>query len=278
MFLDKIKNKIENNEKNKIVEKYDVAIIGGGQTGLVLAKQLIKKEIKTLVIDKGDLGIKTSLDLRNFIKLIQRIISKNNDPKPMLSSFPKRLKYINEEQNKEIIYLLINNSYFKFIKGNVTTINEYSLIVDGQEIAFRKLVFATGSYFFQPENYPNLKREMYFNLDEVSKIDQFYENVAIYGTDVNALELAYAFALLGSNVYIFDENVNPFNNFDDDFESILKTDFMIDKINWCLESKITNHIQSSDKTIRIVYTNQGQNKFVEVNKIFLTNNRKSETR
>lgn len=278
MFLDKIKNKIENNEKNKIVEKYDVAIIGGGQTGLVLAKQLIKKEIKTLVIDKGDLGIKTSLDLRNFIKLIQRIISKNNDPKPMLSSFPKRLKYINEEQNKEIISLLINNSYFKFIKGNVTTINEYSLIVDGQEIAFRKLVFATGSYFFQPENYPNLKREMYFNLDEVSKIDQFYENVAIYGTDVNALELAYAFALLGSNVYIFDENVNPFNNFDDDFESILKTDFMIDKINWCLESKITNHIQSSDKTIRIVYTNQGQNKFVEVNKIFLTNNRKSETR
>ena len=77
MFLDKIKNKIENNEKNKIVEKYDVVIIGGGQTGLVLAKQLIKKEIKTLVIDKGDLGIKTSLDLRNFIKLIQRIISKN---------------------------------------------------------------------------------------------------------------------------------------------------------------------------------------------------------
>ena len=136
-----------------------------------------------------------------------------------------------KEQNKEIISLLINNSYFKFIKGNVTTINEYSLIVDGQEIAFRKLVFATGSYFFQPENYPNLKREMYLNLDEVSKIDQFYENVAIYGTDVNALELAYAFALLGSNVYIFDENVNPFNNFDDDFESILKTDFMIDKIN-----------------------------------------------
>lgn len=271
------KNKKEEQEK-KVSDKFDVAIIGGGQTGLVLAKHLIKKELKTLIIDKEDLGIKTSLDLRNFTKIIKRSISKNQDPKELLSSLPERLQYINKEQNQEIVSQLKSNSYFKFIKGNVGKINEYSLSVNGEEFGFKKLVFATGSYFIEPNEFPNLKREMYFNLNEISKINQFYESVAIYGTNIQALELAYSFALLGSNVYIFDENVNPFNNFDDDFESILKTQFMPGKINWCLESKIINHIQSSDRKTRITYISQDQNKYIEVEKIFITNNKKSEIR
>ncbi len=276
-----LRNKLfknKNNVQDKKITKYDVAIIGGGQTGLVLARRLIKKEMKVLVIDKGDLGIKTSLDLKNFTKLIKRMISKQQAPQDLISSFPQRLEFIRKEQNESLTSVLKSNSFFEFVKGNVETIDEYELTVDGKKYAFRKLVFATGSYFVEPTGYPNLTREMYFNLDEISKVDKFYKNVAIYGTDIQALELAYAFALLGSNVYIFDENVNPFNNFDDDFESILKTDFMTNKINWCLESKVTNHIKSSDSTYRIEYTTQGSNKYVEVDKIFITGNKKSEIR
>lgn len=265
-------------DKDSIVERYEVVIIGGGQTGLILAKQLIKKEVKTLVIDKESLGIKTSLDLRNFNKLIKRTIGKGVEPKTILSTFPKRLKYINEEQNKELTSHLLSNSFFKFIKGNIETINEYDITVDGKKYYFKKLVFATGSYYDEPKEFPNLQRSMYYNLDEIKKINQFYETVAIYGTNVQALELAYSFALLGSKVYIFDKNVNPFNNFDDDFESILKSNFMVNNIVWCLESQVTDHIKSSDTTTRIIYTNQGKYKHVDVQKIFITSNAKSETR
>ncbi|WP_022935309.1 FAD-dependent oxidoreductase [Mesomycoplasma moatsii] len=275
-FKDKIFNKKVNEQQ--IEEKFDVVIIGGGQTGLILARQLIKKEIKTLVIDKDKLGIKTSLDLKNFTKLIKRIKSKNQDPRIMINTFPQRLEYISKEQNQELINPLISNSFFKFIKGNIENIDEYELTINDKKYGFRKLVFATGSYFVEPTNYPNLKKEMYFNLNEISRIKEYYENIAIYGTNIEALELAYAFALLGSNVYIFDENVNPFNNFDDDLESILKTDFMTDKIIWCLESKIINHIKSSDKAIRIIYSTQGKEKYIEVDKIFVTGNKVSETR
>lgn len=271
-----MKRKKSSNIEN--IDRFHVAIIGGGQTGLILAKQLIKKEIKTLVIDKKDLGIKTSLDLRNFTKIIKRTIEKNQDPKSIISSFPQRLEHINREQNKDLIAPLISNSFFKFVKGNVEHIDEYEITVDGKKYSFRKLVFATGSYYAEPKDFPNLQRDMYFNLDEVSKINRFYKNVAIYGTNVQALELAYAFALLGSTVHIFDENVNPFNNFDDDFESILKSNFMTENIKWCLESKVTNHIKASDDTTRIIYTTQGQNRYIEVDKIFVTNNKVSETR
>lgn len=272
---------IYKNKKNKTnmkSEKFDVVIIGGGQTGLLLAKQLIKSELKTLIIDKNNLGIKSSLDLKNFIKLIKRYINKNEDPKKFISEFPEKLKFINEEQNKELISFLHNNSLFKYEKGIAKEINEFSLKINDKEVIFNKLVFATGSHYEDPKNLNNLKKEMYFNLDEIAKINKFYESVAIYGTNPQALELAYAFSLLGSNVYIFDENVNPFNNFDDDFESILKTEFMTNKINWCLESKILNHIASSDTKIRISYTSQNKNKFIEVEKIFLTENKKSNTK
>ncbi|MBD5423107.1 MAG: FAD-dependent oxidoreductase [Mycoplasma sp.] len=273
-------NKFNKTNKNNIEDKFDVAIIGGGQTGLLLSRLLIKKEIKTLVIDKDDLGIKTSLNLRNFTKIIKRSILKGVNPKDLLSSLSKRLEYINKEQNEELISSLKSNSFFHYIKGEAEQIDEYSLFINRKEYGFKKLVFATGSYFVEPNSkmYPNLKRNMYLNLDEIIKIDRFYSSVAIYGTNANALELAYAFSLLGSNVYLFDENVNPFNNFDDDLEYVLKNDFSNERINWCLESKIINHISSSDSTTRIIYTSQGQERYIEVEKIIVTNNQKSETR
>ncbi len=271
-------NKNKKEVKKEFEEKFEVAIIGAGQTGLVLAKQLIKKEIKTLVIDRDEMGIKTSLDLKNLPKLIKRIKEKNEDPKQLVNTFPQRLRYLNHEQNKDLISQLTSNSFFKFVRGNIGEIEEYSITVNDKKYAFKKLVFATGSYFTEPTNFPNLRRNMYLNLNEIGSIKEFYPSVAVYGTNVQALEVAYSFALMGSKVYLFDENVNPFNNFDDDFESILKTQFMPDNIVWCLESKITNHIQASDNTIRIMYRTQGQNKFVEVHKIIITDNKKSETR
>lgn len=263
-------------EKTQI-EKFDIAIIGGGQTGLLLAKQLIKKEYKVLIIDQKSLGIKTSLDLKNFNKLIKRMIQKNQDFSQTISKFPQRLEFINKEQNDAIVSQIENNSYFKFEKGIPSEINEYDLTINDNKYVFKKLVIATGSYFDQPDEkrYPNLKRDMYFNLNEINKIDKLYKSVAIYGTNIQALELAYSFALLGTTVYLFDENVNPFNNFDDEIESILKSDFMPSKIIWCLESKITNHQRSSDYTTRILYTSQDKNKYIEVEKIFITDNQKS---
>ncbi len=65
------KNKFKKLNKNNIKEKFDIVIIGGGQTGIILACHLIKKELKTLIIDKDDLGIKTSLDLKNFTKIMK---------------------------------------------------------------------------------------------------------------------------------------------------------------------------------------------------------------
>lgn len=276
----KKKFRFKKNNKNNFKDKFDVVIIGGGQTGVTLAKLLIKKEIKTLVIDKDKLGFKTSLDLKNFTKLVKRTISKGHEISSSVASFPSKLSYINEEQNKEIINSLTSNSFFHYINGEPEEIDEYSLKINGDEYKFRKLVFATGSYFDEPNEsmFPKLERKMYLNLDEIKSINQFYSSIAIYGTNPKAIELAYAFSLLGTNVYLFDENVNPMNNFDDDLEYTLKNDFSKNSIHWCLESKITNHIMVSDKATRIIYTTQGHERFVDVDKIIITNNEKSEVR
>lgn len=273
-----LKKKKDGNEISENIERFDVAIIGAGQTGLTLAKHLIKKEFNVLIIDKQDPGIKNSLDLKNFNKLVKRMNFNNISKEIFIHSLGQRLTHINNEQNKELLSQVQNNSYFKFVKGEVKEIDEYTLKVDEKFYKFKKLVFATGSYYEDPTNYPNLTRSMYMNLDEIKNIDRIYNSVAIYGTNIESLELANAFANLGINVYLFDENVNPFNDFDDELEALLKTLFNPDKIHWCLESKIINHLYVNDHSIRIEYESQNTKRYLEVEKIFVTNNKVSETR
>ena len=275
--------KSKKNQDNNVIKqdrkRFDIVIIGGGQTGLTLAKHLIKKEINTLIIDKDDLGIKTSLNLKNLIKLAKRFANNSNlnNIHEFMSTLPQRLEHINKEQNQEILTPLMNNSFFEYIKGDIKEIDEYSLTINDEIINFKKLVFATGSYYEEP-NLPNLNKEMYLKLDQVNQMNKFYESVAIYGTNLEALELGFALAKLGTNVFFFDENVNPLNNFDDNLEAVLKTEMVPERINWCLESKITNHLWSSDSTIRIEFSSQNESKFIDVQKIFITGNKRSETR
>lgn len=276
MFKKK-QRKLSDKDKKTINPRFDIAIIGAGQTGLTVAKHLVKREFNVLIIDKQEPGIKTSLDLKNFNKLAKRFSKQKMTPEDFFQTLSQRLNHINKEQNSELLSNLSNNSYFNFVKGEPKEIDEYSLIIDDKTYEFKKLVFATGSYFKEPE-YSNLKREMYLNLDEIKNLNKFYKTIAIYGTDIEALELAYSFTLFGSDVYLFDENVNPFNDFDDDLEAILKTSFRPNNINWCLEAQIVNHIFVSDRLIRIEYFSQDSKKFVEVEKIFVTGNKVSETR
>ena len=45
-----------------------------------------------------------------------------------------------------------------------------------------------------------------------------------------------------------------------------------------MESKITDHVKVSDTVTRINFISQNQERYVEVEKIIVTNNQKSETR
>ena len=257
--------------------RYDVAIIGAGQTGLQLAKYLVKKQFNVLIIDKKGLGIKNSLDLKNFNKLVERMNFNEIHPNEFLASLNQRLSHINRQQNQDLFSSLRNNSYFTFIEGEAKEIDEYSLKVNDQIYDFKRLVFAMGSYYKEP-TYPNLQPSMYFNLDQIKEMNQVYESVAIYGTNIEALELANTLTKLGIKVYFFVENVNPFNDFDDEFEAMLKTEFQPELVNWCLESEILNHLYVGDHKIRIEYQSQGNRKYLEVEKIFITGNKAPETR
>ena len=275
------KKKLKKEKKNKVQatvnQRFDVVILGAGQTGLLLAKYLVKKQQNVLVIDKQSMGIKNSLDLKNFNKLVNRMNFNQIHPNEFLQTLDQRLTHINEQQNEELFQGLKNNSYFTFIQGEAKEIDEYSLKVNDQSYDFKRLIFAMGSYYKEVD-YPNLQESMFFYLDQIKRIDHLYESVAIYGTNIEALELAYTLGKLNIKVFLFDENVNPLNDFDDELEAMLKTDFLPEQINWCLESEIINHLYVGDNKIRIEYQSQGNKKYLEVEKIFITGNKVPETR
>lgn len=268
---------VEDNQNN--IKRYDFVILGGGQTGLTLAKNLIQKHVSVLLIDRKNIGIKTSLDVKNFGKIIKHQVKKGINSESIIANLSPKLQYLNDEQNKAILKEIENNDFFEYKIGEVDELNIDHLVINEEIIRFKKLVFATGSRYdeIDYQKYPNIKKEMYLNLNELSNIDRMYSKVAIYGTGIDALELADAFCFLGVEVYIFDENVNPFNNFDDDFEAILKSEFHPEKMNWMLETKVEYHTHLQNNMIKINYNKAGTQGFIEVDKIFITDNKVSNT-
>lgn len=272
-------NNLIENQNQENVKKYDFVILGGGQTGITLAKNLIQKNLSVLIIDKSYIGYKTSLTIKNFGKLIRHQIKKGLSPDTIAPNISTKLYYINDEQNRAILKELENNDHFEYKIGEIDKLNNDYLIIKNEVIKFKKFIFATGSKYDDPDydKYPNIKRQMYFNLDEINRVNTPYSKVAIYGTNIDALELADAFCFFGAEVYLFDENVNPFNNFDDDLEATLKSEFHLGKINWMLETKIEYHTQLQDNKIKINYNKAGIQGYIEVDKIFITDNKISNT-
>ncbi|MGL4343260.1 MAG: FAD-dependent oxidoreductase [Metamycoplasmataceae bacterium] len=275
--IGKKNKKIE--EKEKIVS-YNTIVIGAGLTGLTIAKKLSLNNSDVLLIDRHEPGVKSSLNIKIFSQMAKEAKKMSSDPNSFFSSLPIRINSMNKKLNEDNNLFTLKKEGINFIQGNPEIIDEQHLILNGKEIWFKNLVFATGSYSDESK-YQNIPSNFFLNSDEINKINQKYESIAIYGTNAVSLELAQAFSNLGTKVYLVDKNVNPFNDFDDEIEAVLKKEYTKktnNNIEWCLEFEPKEYLVVSDNSIRITLKNDREEKNIEVNKIFLTENRVPNTK
>ncbi|MDK2820020.1 MAG: NAD(P)/FAD-dependent oxidoreductase [Mycoplasmataceae bacterium] len=268
--------KKEKKNKEVIQEKiYNVVIIGAGQTGMTLAKILMKYNSSVLLIDDKDPGIKSSLD----VKLFSFLANKNKGVKTdkFLSILKPEMEKMRIESNSHFNKSIFENSSVHFIKGKPKIISDQIISVGEENFNYKKLVFANGSYY-KKLDIPGIQDKMYIDPTQISDLDQGLETVAIYGTNWVSLELGQALTKIGIKVYFVDKNVNPFNDFDDEVEATLKKQFKNKLIGWCLESEVINHQFVSDNTIRITMITDSKQHSIEVNKIISTETRVPNTK
>ncbi len=254
--------------KNEIeLLEYSIVIIGAGQTGMTLAKTLMKFEAKILLVDEFDPGIKSSLDVKLFSFLANKY--KGIETKKFLSNLSVEMDKIKQEANENFDAKVLEGSTINFIKGKSKIISKDIIEVNGEKFKFKKLVFATGSYY-KELTLPGLTSNMYINPSEISSLDESIETVAIYGSDWVALELGQSLTNVGVKVYFVDSNVNPFDDFDDEIEAVLKKQFKNNLMSWCLESTVVNHEATPQSTIKITIMTDRVERTIEVNKIIST--------
>ncbi len=246
---------------------FNIVIIGAGQTGMTLAKILMKYNANVLVIDKQEPGIKSSLDVKLFSFLTNKY--KGIETKRFYSIFNSEMEQARLEANKPFDESMFEGSSVRFIRGTPKILSKDFVEVNGEKFGFKKLVFATGSKY--PElSLRGITQEMYINPSQLSTLDSSVETVAIYGTNWVALELGQALTKIGTKVYFVDSNISPFDDFDDEVEATLKKEFKNNLMSWCLESEIIDHEKTSDNTIRITLKTDSIERSIEVNKIIST--------
>ncbi len=254
--------------KNEIeLIEYNIVIIGAGQTGMTLAKTLMKYEAKILLLDEINPGIKSSLDVKLFSFLSRKY--KGIETKKFLSILSAEMHKAKQEANENFELKVLEGSTINFIKGKPKIISKDVIEINGEKFKFKKLVFATGSYY-KELMLPGLTPNMYINPSEIASLDESVETVAIYGSDWVALELGQALTNIGIKVYFVDSNVNPFDDFDDEIEAVLKKQFKNDLMSWCLESTVVNHEMTPESTIKITIMTDRTERKIEVNKIIST--------
>ncbi|WP_027121129.1 dihydrolipoyl dehydrogenase [Mycoplasma leonicaptivi] len=198
-------------------KKYDVAILGGGPGGYTLANILATNGKKVALIEKKDLGgtcvnrgcisTKTlikSAKIYDLLKDTQKYGFDSQINNIDFSAIQNRRQFNKEKLNTNIKNLLTNANvdiYFNSAKVKKDQNNHY-LVLDNQTvIEYQKLVLATGSQnrklsFVDTQNPYVIDSEQALYLNEVPA------KLAIIGSGPIALEFAYFYATLGSEVSI----------------------------------------------------------------------------
>jgi pyruvate/2-oxoglutarate dehydrogenase complex dihydrolipoamide dehydrogenase (E3) component len=168
-------------QKNDIeLIEYSMVIIGAGQTGMSLAKMLMRYDVKILLLDEMEPGIKSSLDIKLFTFLANKY--KGIETKKFLSLLSDEMEQAKVEANEPFNKKILEGSTVDFLKGKPKVLSNNTIEVNGQTFKFKKLIFATGSYY-KDLVMPGLTPSMYIDPGEIGMLEPFVETVAIYGSD-----------------------------------------------------------------------------------------------
>lgn len=202
---------------------YDVIIIGAGPAGYVAAIRAGQTGLKTLLIEKENLGgmclnwgcipTKTFLETAKLLQKVKKAknfgIKGLNANKVALDwkQLGKRAQQISTRLIKGIEFLMKKNGV-EIIKGEAIIKDQHTISVNNRRITAQNLIIATGSVIKNLDiAVPEGKIVEVKNLLQLKEIPP---KIVVYGNNAHAVELAQFFALSGyDSTLLFKELLMP---------------------------------------------------------------------
>lgn len=195
---------------------YDLIIIGSGPGGYVAAAKAGKAGLKTLVIEKNELGgiclnsgciptkalLASSRRLLDIKEAAEHGIKIDGDITFDWPAMQKRKDKVVSRLQKGI-QALFKQSQVEWVQGEARLISPTEVKVDDKSYRTKKLMIATGAKPVHPE-IPGLAElfedKIAYSANELLFIEQVPEKLLILGDNVFATEYASLFKALGSKV------------------------------------------------------------------------------
>lgn len=234
------------------IYNYDIGVLGGGAAGLTVTAGAAQLGAKTLLVEKekalgGDClhyGCVPSKTLIRTANLYHQMKNARKYGLPQTNVPPIDYRDVAKRIQSVISAIQQHDSPERFCKlgaqvefGNPTFTDEHSIRLNGKTYSAKTWVIATGS---SPSIPPieGLDKIPYITNREVYSVDHLPESMVILGAGPIAIEMAQAFARLGTRVYVIQRSGQILTKEDKDLADILMNILREEGVTFYLNSRV----------------------------------------
>ncbi len=261
------------------MEKYDVAILGGGPGGYVAAIRAAQLGLKTVIIDKDRLGgiclnwgcIPTKALLRNaevlhLVKNAKKYGIEIPEYTVRFDRTVKRSRQVAERLSKGVEYLMKKNRITHRIGVGVLK-SATELLIDNngavESVVAEKIIIATGG---RPKTFPGLEMDgkQVIGAKEAMVLEEPPERLVIIGAGAIGVEFAYFFNEFGSQVHLIEMLPQILPQEDEEVSKTLTRSFIKSGIKIHTGTKV-RQIEKLGTTIKVHTESGDETKIIDGN-------------
>ncbi len=249
---------------------YDIAIIGAGSGGLVVASAAASMGARVLLVENrkmgGDCLNYGCVPSKTFLKSAHLAKSMNNAESYGFSKpkYDTLLNQIMERVSNVIAEIEPHDSKqrfeglgvdVRFGKGKIVSKNEIS--VDGEIFKTKKIVISTGSTAMVPP-IKGLDTVRYYTNEDIFELKQLPKRIVVLGAGPIGLELGQGFCHLGSDVSVVDRLDDLFIKDEPEAGPIMQQALINDGVKLFLGCEIKEIVKQGDETIVRVLSGENE--------------------
>jgi pyruvate/2-oxoglutarate dehydrogenase complex dihydrolipoamide dehydrogenase (E3) component len=226
------------------MHKYDVAVIGGGAGGLVVASVAAQLGLDVALVEKekllggdclhyGCIPSKALLRTAHVADTVRRAGEYGINAGTAVTD----LQQVNAYIRQAVTTIQHHDSHERFRElgcdiytGSARFESAHSIRADAVELHARRIIIATGSSAWIPD-IEGISSVDYLTNEDMYSLDAVPEQLLILGAGPVGVEMAQAYARLGSCITLIEQAEQILPRFDRDISRLLKQQFISDGIN-----------------------------------------------
>jgi len=259
--------------------KYDVAIIGGGPGGYVAAIRAAQLGMKTVVIEKDNLGgiclnwgciptkaLLRSSEIHHTLQHAEEYGFKIKGIEFDIKKIVERSRKVSAQLSAGITHLMKKNK-IDVIKGTAKILSAGKISVNTETVEAKHIIIATGARArvlpgFEPDG------DLVMTYKEAMTPEKLPKNLLVVGSGAIGVEFASFYRNMGSEVTIVEiaDRIMPVE--DKEVSNFMKTSFEHQGMKILLESKLSSIKKYKNKVEATIETKDG-NKNMEFDAIIM---------